>query len=494
MKTTASGYTQPGIGLISVGWMGKLHSHAYQAIAQVYPELKIRPRLVHAADTAPDRADYAREVLGYAQAGTDYRDVLADPDVDVVSICAPNMLHREIGVAAARAGKPFWIEKPVGRDAAETAEVAAAARAAGVVTSIGYNYRHAPAVERVRELIAAGELGRITNVRAVFFNSYANEPNGALSWRFRRDQAGSGALGDLLSHVVDLMQYVVAPDHRGQLAAVHRVHPAARAADGIGHPLRRDRERRAGRGGERRLRGRPGPVRGRQAGAVGTLEASRVSVGPQCGLGFEIFGTEGSATWNFERMNEFQLCLGRGGANAGYTTVLGNAQLGDYGRFQPGPGHSMGYDDLKVIEAKKFLVAVTGGEQRNSTIEEALADAEVISATAVSAQDGAWHKVPPVPDATFGHGPDDRSPAGRSGAGAGRPRAGGRGARRALPVRPRPRPRRACGGCGRHRPRGSPGRPGPARPGARAQGRGPDRGGASSWSTWPPPRPGASPW
>jgi predicted dehydrogenase len=139
------------------------------------------------------------------------------------------------------------------------------------------------------------------------------------------------------------------------------------------------------------------------AGAVGTLEASRVSVGPQCGLGFEIYGTEGSATWSFERMNEFRLCLGRGAANPGYITVLGNAQLGDYSRFQPGPGHSMSYDDLKVIEAKKFLVAAAGGEQRNSTIEEALADAEVISATAVSARDGAWHKVAPVPGATFGH-------------------------------------------------------------------------------------------
>ena len=211
MRTTDDGWVQPGIGLISVGWMGKLHSRAYQAVPLVYPELKIRPRLVHAADTAADRAGYAREVLGYARAGADYHDVLADPDVDVVSICAPNMLHREIGVAAARAGKPFWIEKPVGRDAGETAEVAAAARAAGVTTSIGYNYRHVPAVERVRELITAGRLGRITNVRAVFFNSYAAEPNGALSWRFRREQAGSGALGDLLSHVVDLMQYVVAP-------------------------------------------------------------------------------------------------------------------------------------------------------------------------------------------------------------------------------------------------------------------------------------------
>ena len=400
MKTTASGYTQPGIGLISVGWMGKLHSHAYQAIAQVYPELKIRPRLVHAADTAPDRADYAREVLGYAQAGTDYRDVLADPDVDVVSICAPNMLHREIGVAAARAGKPFWIEKPVGRDAAETAEVAAAARAAGVVTSIGYNYRHAPAVERVRELIAAGELGRITNVRAVFFNSYANEPNGALSWRFRRDQAGSGALGDLLSHVVDLMQYVVAPitEVSSLLSTVYTQRPVLPMGSATHFAVIENGEL-----GEVENDDYVAALARFATGAVGTLEASRVSVGPQCGLGFEIFGTEGSATWNFERMNEFQLCLGRGGANAGYTTVLGNAQLGDYGRFQPGPGHSMGYDDLKVIEAKKFLVAVTGGEQRNSTIEEALADAEVISATAVSAQDGAWHKVPPVPDATFGH-------------------------------------------------------------------------------------------
>jgi len=103
-------------------------------------------------------------------------------------------------------------------------------------------------------------------------------------------------------------------------------------------------------------------------------------------------------------MNELRLCLGRGGDNAGYTTVLGNAALGDYGRFQPGPGNSMSYDDLKVIEAKKFLVAAGGGERRNSTIEEAHADAEVIAATAASAQDGAWHTVAPVPGATFGHG------------------------------------------------------------------------------------------
>ena len=403
MSNTDDGYARPGIGLISVGWMGKLHSRAYQAVPLVYPELKIRPRFVHAADTAPDRAEYAREVLGYERAGADYRDVLADPDVDVVSICAPNMLHREIGVAAARAGKPFWIEKPVGRDASETAEVAAAARAAGVATSIGYNYRHVPAVERVRDLVAAGRLGRVTNVRAVFFNSYAAEPNGALSWRFRREEAGSGALGDLLSHVVDLMQYVVAPiaEVSSLLSTVYARRPVLPMGSATHFAVIED--------------GEMGEVEnddyvaalvrfsGQAAGAVGTLEASRVSVGPECALGFEIYGTGGSATWNFEQMNELRLCLGRGGPDHGYTTILGNSGFGDYGRFQPGPGNSMGYDDLKVIEARKFLVAVAGGERRNSTIDEAHADAEVIAAVAASARDGAWHPVAPVPGATFGH-------------------------------------------------------------------------------------------
>ena len=240
--------------------MGKLHSRAYQALPSVYPELGIQPRLVHAADTAADRAAYARDVLGYERGSTDYRAVLADPDVDVVSICAPNLLHREIGIAAAKAGKPFWIEKPVGRDAEETAEVAAAARAAGVVTSIGYNYRHAPAVERVRELIAEGALGRITNVRAVFFSGYASEPKGALSWRFKRDLAGSGALGDLLSHVVDLVSYVVGPIAE-VTALTSTVYTAAPdPAHGLGHPLRGHRGRRAGAGRERRLRRRPGPL------------------------------------------------------------------------------------------------------------------------------------------------------------------------------------------------------------------------------------------
>ena len=116
-------------------------------------------------------------------------------------------------------------------------------------------------------------------------------------------------------------------------------------------------------------------------------------------IGFEIYGTEGSAAWNFEQMNELRICLGRGGPHFGYTTVLGNSHLGDYAHFQPGPGTSMGHDDLKVIEAKKFLVAVTGGERRNSTVDDAHHVAEVIAAAAASSERGTWQQVPAVPAA-----------------------------------------------------------------------------------------------
>ena len=396
-----------GVGLISVGWMGKLHTRSYQALPTVYPELHLRPRLVHAADTAPDRAEYARDVLGYAKASTDYREVLADPGVDVVSICAPTGLHREIGVAAAEAGKPFWIEKPVGRDAKEAAEVAAAASRSGVVTSVGYNYRHAPAVEHVRELITNGGLGRVTNIRAIFFNGYASEPKGALSWRFIRDLAGFGALGDLLSHVIDLMQYLLGPisDVSALTSTVYTERPILPMGSGTHFAVIEGGEMGTVENDDyvaALVRFAPDS---RAAGAVGTLEASRVIVGPQCGLGFEIYGTEGSVTWNFEEMNELRVCLGRGGPHYGYTAVLGNAYLGEYAHFQPGPGHGMGYDDLKVIEAKKFLVAATGGERRNSTVDDAHQVAEVIVAAAASTERGTWQQVPAVPGATFGGDP-----------------------------------------------------------------------------------------
>jgi predicted dehydrogenase len=142
--------TRIGVGLVSVGWMGRLHTRAHRAVREHYPELAVDVRLVAAADPDDQVRAHARDVLGYARTTADYRDVIADPEVDVVSICAPNALHREVALAAAAAGKPFWIEKPMGRSAAESRDIARAAADAGVVTAVGFNYRHAPAVARAR--------------------------------------------------------------------------------------------------------------------------------------------------------------------------------------------------------------------------------------------------------------------------------------------------------------------------------------------------------
>ncbi|HEY2205431.1 MAG TPA: Gfo/Idh/MocA family oxidoreductase [Pseudonocardia sp.] len=402
-----------GVGLVSVGWMGTLHSKAYRALPVTYPELGIRPRLVHAADTAPQRAEYARDVLGYARAGTDWRAVLTDPEVDVVSICAPNALHREIALAAAATGTPFWIEKPVGLRAEDTAAIAAAAREAGVVTSVGFNYRYAPAVARIRELVGGGALGRITNVRCVFLNGQAADPKVALSWRFQRRLGGSGVLGDLLSHVADLVRYVVGPAG-GDITAVT-------AASAIVHPERPVVAMGSGTHFATVDGGPLGPVENEDyaaalvrfaGGAVGTLEVSRVVVGPRCALVLEVFGTEGSAVWDFERMNELRVA--RAGT-AGYTTELGHAGMGDYSHFQPGPGVAMGYDDLKVIEAARFLGAVDGDPGAcPATVVDALAAARVVRAAERASASGGWERVADEPADT-----DDGSDNGSDDGGAG---------------------------------------------------------------------------
>lgn len=379
-----------GIGLISVGWMGRVHTQAYQALPVYYPELDVQPRLVIAADTAEDRARYAVDTLGYERFTTDYHDVINHPDVDVVSVCAPNFLHREMGVAVAKAGKALWIEKPAGRTAEETTEIAEAVAEAGVVSTVGFNYRHAPALEEMRRIVTTGGIGRITNVRGVFFADYSADPNGALSWRFIQELAGSGVVGDLMGHLVDLAQYVVGSIDQvsGMTSIVHTERPElpmgsgthfAVIEDGVMKPVENEDY------GAALVRfGSAAP------GAIGTLETSRVAVGPRSRYELEVFGTEGSMSWNFERMNELQLAVGYSGNRVGYQTLLANPHFGDFGRFQPGAGANMGFDDLKKVEAGKFIEAVRGQHRRNSTILDAVSAQRVLDGVLDTATSGGW--------------------------------------------------------------------------------------------------------
>lgn len=375
-----------GVGVVSLGWMGGLHARSYLGVAARYPELGVRPVLVRACDTDQRRLDFARDVLGFERTGPSWQELIDDPGVDVVSICAPNALHREIAVAAAEAGKPFWVEKPVGLHSGQTADVVAAADKASVVTCVGFNYRHAPAVERLRALIAGGELGRITGLRCVFLNGQAADPRVALSWRYQRELAGSGVLGDLLSHVADLVVHVTGSrveEVSAATAIVHRQRPVPAGAgshfdvvDDPDAPL-----------GEVENEDHAVVLARLAGGAVGTLEVSRVAVGPRCGLRLEVHGTGGSASWDFERMNELRLATTGSG---GYVTELADARFGDYPRFQPGPGVAMGFDDLKVIEAARFLGAVGGADSVQPTVADALAAAQVVDAAVASARNGRW--------------------------------------------------------------------------------------------------------
>lgn len=385
-----------GIGLVGVGWMGQLHSFAYRRCRDHFPDCPGVARLVVAADEDPARAGVAVERLGFERSVTDWRAVVDDPEVEAVSIATPNRLHRDVAVAAAAAGKHVWVEKPVGRFPAETAEVADAVAAAGVRSLVGFNYRHAPAVRHARELIATGALGAIDHFRSQWLAAYAADPRGALSWRFLRDEAGLGILGDLGSHAVDLAQCLLGP--------IESV--TARTETVV-----RERPLPTGAGTHFALveAGPHAPVENEDVawsivrfagGVTGTIEVSRVAVGPQARYAVEAHGSRGALAWDFERMNELQLYRpddADDAGDAGYARVLMSPRHEPFGRFQPGPGLPMGYDDLKVIEAALFLESIVDGEQREPGVREALAAAQVVAAMARSAVSGRWE---PVGDVT----------------------------------------------------------------------------------------------
>jgi len=376
-----------GVGLVSLGWMGRLHSRAYRAVAEHYPELPVRVDLVSAADTDADARHHAETVLGYRRTTADYREVIADPEVDVVSICAPNFLHHEVALAAAAAGKPFWIEKPMGRSAAESSEIARAASDAGIVTSVGFNYRHAPAVARARELVRSGALGTVTNVRVSLLADYSADPLGALTWRFMRDRAGSGVLGDLLSHGADLAQFVVG--RIDSVTGLTETFIRERPLPGSGSAGHFSKGAEGGATGAVENEDYAAVLGRFDSGAVVVLESSRVAIGPRAEYALEVYGTKGSLRWDFQRLNELQVA----DDTSGYRTVMAQPGFGDFARFQPGAGTSMGFDDLKTIEAQLFLRSVVEGRQLAPSAADAWSAAEIVEAAVRSDRARAWEAV-----------------------------------------------------------------------------------------------------
>ena len=381
-----------GIGVVGFGWMGQAHSRSAARIASLFPERSFDTALIVCGDNVAERREQAVSGVGFREAVEDWRAVVDHPDVDVVYVTAPNMMHEEIAIAAAEAGKAVFCEKPVGGTPDQTVRIEAAARRAGVITGVGYNYRWAPLVQHAKALIDSGRLGEITNFRGRFFSMYGADPMGLLSWRFLVDEAGYGVSSDILSHAVDLAHMLIGPitEVSGTRETFIRDRPLPKA------------------GGTHYDRGQPGDPTGAVTnedyaaamvrfanGARGTFESSRAIIGPESQMAFDVYGTKGALSWNLETMNEMQVFLvdDEGGAPRGYTTVYAGDRYPYHGHFVPGDANAIGYEDLKVIENYEFLSAVASGEQHRPGFSEAIDYVSFQSAWLRSCESGAWEDV-----------------------------------------------------------------------------------------------------
>lgn len=381
-----------GIGIIGMGWMGSAHARAYRNLPDRFYDSGIRPRLVICADEVSARAQQAQEIHGFAESTTDWRRVIEHPQVQVVNITSPNYLHLEMVRAATAAGKHVFCEKPVGRSPRETAEIEQLARQAGVFSFVGFNYRWAPMVQYAKQLIDEGRLGRLTHYRGRFFAMYGSNPLGLLTWRFKEEQAGLGVLGDIMSHVIDMAHMLCGPIRRvvGNRHTFIPERPLPIPGQGTHFSL-----------------GQPGDPTGAvenedyvgalvqfENGVQGSLESCRAIFGPKCEMAFEINGTAGAIRWNFERMNELELYLpDQANTHDGYTNLIGGPAFPFHGRFNPGDGIGIGYEDLKCIEAYQFLQSIVDGQQREPSFASALALANVQSAMIRSWASETWEVV-----------------------------------------------------------------------------------------------------
>lgn len=358
--------TNMRFGLIGTGFMGKAHAIALRSVATVFADVEA-PELACLVDVNGARAEQEAQAWGFARHSTDWRSVCNAEDIDVIDICTPNHLHKDMVLAAAAAGKHIYCEKPLGLSGAETLEICEAAESAGVRTMVGFNYICNPMLTLAREMIAAGEIGDVYNFRGSYQEDYLGDPGAPFSWRCLRSQGGSGALNDLGTHLINMAEFLLGPIGSvfGRLTTVY--------------PQRTDPE--SGKLCEVENEDIAQVLVSFAGGCAGTMEISRVATGKKCGLTFEAHGSKGSIEFDQERMNELRLYKSDDSAGRrGYRTILSGPEHTDYGSFCPAPGHGLGINDLQVIEIRNLLRGINNGEPiyadfRNGWRVQSLVDA-----------------------------------------------------------------------------------------------------------------------
>jgi len=386
------------VALIGAGFMGKAHSLAYVAMPMFFhpaPAYPVRKTIVDVNDAV---AAEAAVRFGFEKSSGDWRSVIDDPEIDIIDIATPNHLHAEIAIAAAAAGKHIISEKPLARNGAEAKTMYDAVKNAGIVHMVAFNYRRTPAVALAKKYIEEGAIGEIMNFRGTYLQDWSADPDGPLSWRFQKAIAGSGSLGDIGTHVVDMARYLCGEitqvntqlktwvtSRPVQSGTVDKLGTGAKNADAPRAAVDVDDEVLS--------------LLEFENGAIGSLEATRNAHGRNNFLTFEIHGSLGSIYFNYERRDELQVAFAKDqGDRKGFRTVY-TGPAHPYGDgLWPIPALGIGYGETKIIEAFDFIKAIVEGGEVSPNFKDGYQINLIADAMADSAAKREWVNVPRVSD------------------------------------------------------------------------------------------------
>jgi predicted dehydrogenase len=365
-KTAGGAEVQPiGVGMLGYAFMGKAHSNAYKTLAYMTWPPPLMPQLVAIAGRNEEAVSEAARRYGFAEYKTDWKALIADDRIQLFDNSGPNNLHAEPTIAAAEAGKHVICEKPLGRDADESYETWQRVKAAGVKHMCAFNYRFVPAVRLAHQIISSGELGDLQHFRGAYLQEWGTTEGDI--WRFQKDIAGSGSLGDLGAHVIDLSRYLVG--EITEVSAITQTFISGRDVDDAVEAVVRY-----------------------ENGAVGTIEASRFCPGRKNAFTWEINGSKGSLAFDLERLNELQYSEG----NAGFRTVLVSEADHPFWEHWWPQGHMIGWEHSFVHELHHLLTAIRDGGDvapHGATLEDGYRAAEICDAMLRSAEQGGRERV-----------------------------------------------------------------------------------------------------
>ncbi len=394
MDGTAGEGRRLGVAMIGYAFMGAAHSQAWRTAPHFF-DLPIRPRLTVLAGRNQAAVTDAAERLGWSSTETDWRRVLERDDVDLVDICTPGNTHAEIAIAALEAGKHVLCEKQLANTVAEAEAMAAAAgraAGAGVRAMVGFTYRRVPAIALARQLVAEGRIGQVRHVRAQYLQDWIADPAAPMSWRLERDKAGSGALGDIGAHIVDLTQFITGETLTGVSALVETFVKK--------RPLPASSGKLGGVGGEGM-----GEVTVDDAavflgrftgGALATFEATRFALGRKNAIRIEVNGSAGSLAFDFEDMNVLQFFDGaEPAATAGFRRIVVTEPEHPYVAAWWPAGHGLGYEHGFTHQVVDLVNALAAGEQLTPSFADGLQVQRVLDAVERSAADrSTWTEIP----------------------------------------------------------------------------------------------------